>query len=317
MPVQTRKRKLSITQTQSKAQKKKKQEKKQRDPKIRQNLIGIRNEIVENRSELLSTATTAFIETIEKIDNVAKEVTHASDATLVVEQTDMMSSILHEQTRKCDANTAKITVDDLISVIRDEYMDDTGVMPDLSKLFDLVHPNFNGIPPLFCFSQVGGLEFQKKVKKKRQIKKKPELLMPEFMNKASQKEKEKNKDSTDTTVRIKELLSSLHDLHAEDKEPKNLLETMVSADSFAETIENIYDFSHVASEGSVKLYMKAGHPVYEYLGSKGAILAKESTNRQQFCLSFDGAMYDSLSQHLTQSQLPSRSQYVDDDWSSW
>ena len=38
-----------------------------------------------------------------------------------------------------------------------------------------VHPNYNGVPPIFCFNNVGGMEFVQKPKKVRKIQKKPEL----------------------------------------------------------------------------------------------------------------------------------------------
>jgi len=300
--VTTRKRKSQSEATQSAKRKR------VVDPKVRENLIHSRNHIIENRAQIVQSRNNEFIETLNKIDTTAKRVNNASDATLVVEQTDMMSSILQEQTRKCDANTAKVSIDDLIDVIKDEYMDDG--MPDLNKLFELVHPNYNGVPPVFCFNNVGGMEYVQKPKKKRKIQKKPELIVPDTMKKASEKAKETEEETTDTANRVQGLVEFLTaQQKADGTEHKyRLLQTLMNPESFSETLENIYDFSHATSQGNVKIFMSGGKPVYQFLGREGPKVARQSRNRQQFCLSFDGGMHSELSQHMTQSQIPTRSQ---------
>jgi len=301
--VTTRKRK-SQTQTTQSAKRKRVV-----DPKVRENLIDSRNQIIENRAQIVQSSNNEFIQTLEKLDTTAKRVTNASDATLVVEQTDMMSNILQEQTRKCDANTAKVSVDDLIEVIKDEWMGDDGI-PDLSKLFELVHPNYNGVPPIFCFNNVGGMEFVQKPKKVRKIQKKPELIVPDIMNKAAEKAKETEQETTDTANRVQGLVEFLNAKQKADgtDHEYRILETLMNPESFTETLENIYDFSHATSQGNVKIFMSSGHPVYQFLGKQGPKVARQSRNRQQFCLSFDGGMHTELSQHMTQSQIPTRSQ---------
>merc|ERR1719192_339407 len=98
-----------------------------------------------------------------------------------------MSSILQEQTRKCDANTAKVSIDEMIRAIKDGYSDENDVV-DLNKLYELVHSNYNGVPPLFCFNNVNDMNYVAKPKKKRKVQRaKPQVVAPETLNKAAEK----------------------------------------------------------------------------------------------------------------------------------
>lgn len=276
--------------------------------KLRIDLLALKQSNESDRNELVDASTGKFEKALRNLDNLSKKVNKPSEATLVCEQTSLLSGILQEQARACDANAASVTVHEFITKLKTrEFMDGTEL--DLDAVYDVCGQFYEGIPPLFSFTHVPGIIHEQKEKKKRaRPKRKVALDITEECTQATELPSPDEKNSTDTTVRVHKLQDFLVELQRQNPgKTFNLFETLNNPQSFSESLENFFDLAHLVHRGTIKIANEDGMPVMTILGKKGHKEARHnSTDRAQFCLTFDADTHTALSQHMTQSQIPGR-----------